>query len=431
MAPSAKKLEQALVDGTREVWIEEPDNVTVNKVRKHVEEKLDLEDGFFSAGQWKNRSKTVIKEHVVKLLEEADLTPKKKSGPKKAIARKPAGSESPKQKRNQRPTKQKAPKTEDSDASEAEGKVEDVKTAKSDDGEPALKSSASPPLKRKRNLKEEDDLDIDQKDKKSIKIQKEDDQAVEDAILKKQADESDDQESSELKKDEEADSKPSTKDEKIDSKPSIKDEDAKNAIPEEDEEEYSDVIDEVPTRRKTKKEQKKEPASKDAKSKKSKGTVKKASSLDDPQEAEVKKLQSQLVKCGIRKLWHNELKEHGNDTKAKIRHLRRMLADIGMDGRFSEAKAKEIRETRELLADAEAAQEMNRLWGSGSGGRASRSKAKTRKFEESEDSGDEAKAEAKADGSEDEEEQEETTFAARRKRAQADLAFLGDDSDSD
>lgn len=65
MAPSAKKLEQALVDGTREVWIEEPDNVTVNKVRKHVEEKLDLEDGFFSAGQWKNRSKTVIKEHVV------------------------------------------------------------------------------------------------------------------------------------------------------------------------------------------------------------------------------------------------------------------------------------------------------------------------------------------------------------------------------
>lgn len=295
-----------------------------------------------------------------------------------------------------------------------------MKTAKSDDEEPALKSSASPPLKRKRNLKEEDDLDFDQKDKKSIKIQREDDQAVEDAILKKQVGETDDQEPSEIKKDEEADSKPSIKDEK-----------AKNAVPEEDEEEYSDVIDEVPTRRKTKKRQKKEPASKDAKSKKTKGTVKRASSPDDPQEAEIKKLQSQLVKCGIRKLWHNELKEHGNDTKAKIRHLRRMLADIGMDGRFSEAKAKEIRETRELLADAEAAQEMNRLWGSGSGGRASRGKVKARKFEESEDSGDEAKAEIKADGSEDEEEQEETTFAARRKRAQADLAFLGDDSDSD
>ena len=112
----------------------------------------------------------------------------------------------------------------------------------------------------------------------------------------------------------------------------------------------------------------------------------------------------------------------------KIRHLKKMLADVGMDGRFSEAKAREIREMRELQAELEAAQEMNRLWGTSSGGRASRSKAKTPKVDESED--DDA-SDVKDDDDDDENDDEGATFAARRRRAQADLAFLGDDSDSD
>lgn len=206
------------------------------------------------------------------------------------------------------------------------------------------------------------------------------------------------------------------------------------------EEEYSDVIDEPAAAL-----QKREEAGFSSKS--SKSGVKKASSPDDPQEAEIKKLQHQLSKCGVRKLWHNELKRHGDDARSKIRHLKRMLAEVGMEGRFSEAKAREIRETRELLAEAEAAQEMNALWGLGSGTRRSRNKAKTMKMAEDhdEDSFDEHKEGEEngksggrgrgrgtgggppASGSDDDDAEE--TFAARRRRAQADLAFLGDDSD--
>lgn len=65
MAPPAKKIEQALLDGTYEVYSEAPDDTTVNKVRKHVEEKLSLKDGFFSTGNWKAKSKNLIKDRVV------------------------------------------------------------------------------------------------------------------------------------------------------------------------------------------------------------------------------------------------------------------------------------------------------------------------------------------------------------------------------
>lgn len=210
-----------------------------------------------------------------------------------------------------------------------------------------------------------------------------------------------------------------------DEKPSADEDDTKPAVDEE--EEYSDVIDEAPEPKRKSKE-KKEPGKKAAKP--PKADPKKASSADDPNEAEIKKLQAQLVKCGVRKLWHNELKRYGDDARAKIKHLKKMLADVGMDGRFSEARAREIKETRELMAEAEAAQEMNALWGMDGGGRASRSKAKGNgmKIEESEVS-DEEDGGAKNEGGEDED--EDMSFAARRRRVQADLAFLGDESESD
>lgn len=198
-----------------------------------------------------------------------------------------------------------------------------------------------------------------------------------------------------------------------------------------EEEEYSDVIDE-PAKPKRKKKERKESTSKASKPSVKKTTV--HATPDDPEEAEIKKLQSQLVKCGVRKLWHNELKEYGDDARAKIRHLKKMLAEIGMDGRFSEAKAREIKETRELLADAEAAQEMNKLWGMDNNGRASRSKVKSMKLDESdgsdEDEGGKTTIPGKDDDNDDDDDADQS-FAARRRRAQADLAFLGDDSDSD
>lgn len=65
MAPSSKKLERALVDGTSDVFCAEPDATTVNKVRQHVELKLRLDKGFFTTVDWKQRSKAIIKESVV------------------------------------------------------------------------------------------------------------------------------------------------------------------------------------------------------------------------------------------------------------------------------------------------------------------------------------------------------------------------------
>ena len=105
---------------------------------------------------------------------------------------------------------------------------------------------------------------------------------------------------------------------------------------------------------------------------------------DDPDTAEVKRLQGWLVKCGIRKLWGKELKPY-ETSKQKIKHLRDMLTEAGMSGRYSVEKAAQIKEARELAADIEAVKEGNVRWGmgkpdpesdSGSQGRAKRTLAR-------------------------------------------------------
>lgn len=174
-------------------------------------------------------------------------------------------------------------------------------------------------------------------------------------------------------------------------------------------------------------------------------TQKGTAATDSPDEAEVKKLQGQLAKCGVRKIWGFELKRFGDDVKAKIRHLKSMLRDAGMDGRFSEAKAREIKERRELMADLEEVQEMNRNWGVNGSGRASRSRADERGI--GGDTEDEAEVVAhgsgktKSNGHGDSREKEgaddddddgpKVRARGRQSARQADLAFLGSDSESD
>lgn len=82
----------------------------------------------------------------------------------------------------------------------------------------------------------------------------------------------------------------------------------------------------------------------------------------DPDLAEIKRLQGWLVKCGVRKLWGKELKPY-ESPKAKIKHLKDMLADAGMSGRYSIEKASQIKEERELKADIEAVKEGAERWG--------------------------------------------------------------------
>ena len=102
----------------------------------------------------------------------------------------------------------------------------------------------------------------------------------------------------------------------------------------------------------------------DGEAKRSKASKAKPDTETGPDEAEIKRLQGWLVKCGIRKMWWKELKPY-ESSKAKIKHLKDMLSDIGMTGRYSQEKASQIKEARELAADIEAVKEGAERWGKG------------------------------------------------------------------
>ncbi|KAF2753737.1 hypothetical protein EJ05DRAFT_170437 [Pseudovirgaria hyperparasitica] len=127
------------------------------------------------------------------------------------------------------------------------------------------------------------------------------------------------------------------------------------------ESELSDVLDEPPAKKKgrntahTKATRSEKPAKGARKASKAKDDL-------DPNDAEIKRLQGWLVKCGIRKMWWKELQPYVT-PKAKISHLKGMLKDAGMDGRYSLEKARQIMERREMEADLEAVQEGAKRWG--------------------------------------------------------------------
>ena len=144
--------------------------------------------------------------------------------------------------------------------------------------------------------------------------------------------------------------------------------------------ELSVLIDDEP--RPTKKRQSKESSGK-PKAVKTKPGVQ----SDDPDQEEIKRLQGWLVKCGIRKIWAFELKPY-ETSKAKINHLKKMLSDVGMSGRYSLDKAAQIKEARELAADIEAVQEGNEIWGKDGEDRSRRSKRSDYAEPEDEDEAD-------------------------------------------
>jgi hypothetical protein len=164
------------------------------------------------------------------------------------------------------------------------------------------------------------------------------------------------------------------------------------------------VIDEEP------KPKRKRQKSSEAQTKKTKKRVTASKGKDDanidPDQAEIKRLQGWLVKCGIRKMWFRELAPY-DSPKAKIKHLQNMLKDAGMEGRYSIEKANQIREERELKADLEMVQEGAKRWGTRSGNKGS------------------------DDEEEEEEEEDEEEVKPRRRLARGlkNFAFLGDDGE--
>lgn len=142
---------------------------------------------------------------------------------------------------------------------------------------------------------------------------------------------------------------------------------AAEAAKDESESEMSVVLDEEP--QPARKRQK----SAETSAKKMKPAPKAAKGKEDdldPDQAEIKRLQGWLVKCGIRKMWWRELQPY-ETPKAKIKHLKDMLEDVGMKGRYSLEKARQIRDERELKADLEQIQQGAKQWGTGSGDEAS------------------------------------------------------------
>ncbi|KAF4957715.1 hypothetical protein FGADI_2954 [Fusarium gaditjirri] len=426
MAPSEDKIEEALLDATYQIYQATPDETTVNKVRKQTEENLSLDEGFFSNAEWKQRSKNLIKDRVEKLMDgwvpdsnkNADSEGEDKTGVKRSSPDADSPEPKPKRQKVTKPKPKPKSKKANKEESDAESDLESKPSLSSELSELSdLSEEEKPQKKRKRAAPKKT---APRRKSKAVRPEEGDE---EDAIKSKPevlGSNDNDVENGELASEK---ATPSTKPQNSeDREESSKGGENKPVVDEE--EEYSDVIDE-PVKPKRKKKEKKEAGSKPTKA--TKVAAKKAITSDNPNTEEIKRLQGQLTKCGVRKLWHNELKKYGGDAKAKIRHLRKMLTDIGMDGRFSEAKAREIKERRELLAEVESAQEMSALWGVEGRGRASRSKSKSAKVVES--GGSDAEENNNGQINDDEEEEEET-YAARRKRARADLAFLGDD-DSD
>lgn len=134
------------------------------------------------------------------------------------------------------------------------------------------------------------------------------------------------------------------------------------ATKDESESEMSVVLDEE-----TKPARKRQKKTEASSQKRKKTTATKAKDADlDPDQTEIKRLQGWLLKCGIRKMWWRELAPY-ETPKAKIKHLKNMLEDAGMKGRYSVEKAKQIREERELKADLEQIQQGAKQWGTGSG----------------------------------------------------------------
>lgn len=331
-SPNNADIESALRDVVRAA-LRAGDDVTVNAARSRAEEKLDLEEGFLKSEQWKAKSKKII---------EAAF----EAGPSPSPSPPPA-------------TKSKA-KASSKPAAKATSAKAGAKR-KSQEPEPVAKKrkkSAKPVVEESDDEEEDDEGDFVADD----------------------SDEDDGDDADEVEDDEDDEEPPPKTRKAKDASPGsdVMDEDSDDPEPANkaakedagaegndnhndagDESDMSELIDEPPKRKRQNKSASTEP--KPAKTKTKTASSASSKPLDADAE-EIKRLQGWLVKCGIRKVWGRELAKC-DTPKDKIRHLKKMLTDAGMTGRFSAEKARQIKEARELQAELEAAQEFNATFG--------------------------------------------------------------------
>jgi hypothetical protein len=313
------------------------DDLTVKRVRTRAEEALGLEAGFFNKPDWKQKSKDTIVEAVVSSRLKFRRDPYLTKPQAKYCGDDPEPEPTPKAVKTKAPAKKAATKVEKTGAKR--------KAA----------APKKPPQKRRKTASSEDELSDELSDAESEPAKKPAWKAKN--VVEEDSDE------------EEAPSRKPTKR----TKPVVEEGDDSDAGPAQttkattppparggdaSDSELSSLLDESPAKGKRQKKalaaKKKEPAKFKAKAA--------SKAADDPDQAEIKRLQSWLVKCGIRKVWSKELAKC-DTPKEKIKHLKAMLSDAGMDGRYSDEKAAKIKEEREFAKDLEAIKEGEAAWG--------------------------------------------------------------------
>ncbi|KAK0729621.1 hypothetical protein B0H67DRAFT_474084 [Lasiosphaeris hirsuta] len=443
---SDKALEAELVKTIDQLYnSDKRDQLTVNNVRRLVEKKLELGEGFFKEGNWKAKSKKIIYDAIGEIEDavpdgpsqvspapEPEPTPKAKAKNsakiKKRARKQPTpitstgselseldelsdASEFEKPAKKRKLTgRAKKPAVFDEDEDEDENALTETSDMEmkreSNNRSPTKTGTLGPKAKGKGNTTVISSVGASSKSKPSAKPlpgDESDESIVYDEPPKRKS------KSAKHKKAAGKATSPA---------PKLAGDDG-------EESQESIVNDELPKR---KRKSKGEPT----KASKSKAVAKAAPELSSD-DILIRQIQSQLVKCGVRKIWGVELKKYGDDKKARIRHLKNMLTEIGMTGRFSESRAKEIKEQRELLADLDAVKEGEKNWGLSRDRSARRRGGKSfRESTDEEEGGIKGGEKAGEDDVGDDSDEDDAQPGARaRAHARADLAFLGDESDSD
>ncbi|KAA8566099.1 hypothetical protein EYC84_008703 [Monilinia fructicola] len=412
MPLSDKALTSALCKTVRDVFhSEEKDQLSVRFIRTKVEEEHELGEGFLNQGKWKDKSKVIIKGEVDKLLQ---VTPAAK-GKKRSSTDKKA----PIPKRQK---KEETPASESELSDLAESEVSEIESEVSEDATEAI-----PKKKVKKTSKTNSKNEVsDNEDEVAPKINKK--SPLQGVVVSSDSELSDVE--SIAQPEALAESKPfksaspKIRDSSLSSPPKSEEENSPKLANDKDAGNDSDssamsVVLDGPLSTKSRSKKSKSTSSKSSKvPKTTKPKIAKAKTTAEltANEQLIKTLQSQLVKCGIRKIWAFELKKCETENE-KIKHLKNMLTEVGMTGRFSEGRAREIKEMRELQADLEAVKEGEKKHGA---------------WAEIESSEDDTKSKSGSlKGDEDESEDEEDVAISARARRKNDLAFLGDEETSD
>ncbi|KAJ5510445.1 hypothetical protein N7453_002548 [Penicillium expansum] len=353
--PSDQTLEKGLRDQVATIFKSgNMEELTVKRVRLAAEETLGLTAGYFkSTGDWKARSENIIKDEVEtqdqaiqnpqSQASEMPLSPPK---PKPTALAKRAKAETASKPRKRQKTRTPVSDEEEELSAPLSDESDEVTKPKNRSKAPIKKSSAKKVSVRK---PEKDMLDApDFSDEESDDEDVTKPEKLSKAPVKK------------LPAKKGSVSKPTNDASDASDVPDDTSHAAKKAgeTKDDSESEMSVVLDEEPQPKVPRKRQKSAAGT----ATKTKKAPKAKAEDTSPDQAEIKRLQGWLIKCGIRKLWGKELAPY-DTPKAKIKHLKGMLEDAGMTGRPSQEKANQIREERELKADLEQIQQGAKQWG--------------------------------------------------------------------